>query len=118
MSTPIPIWNYRCKINRVIDGDTVDAEIDCGFRMTLTQRLRLLGINAPERKTTTKVAGDAATDALKELLQTAVDSGGWYYIRTEKDDAFGRYLATIYISETLTVNAEMIRVGHAVPFPG
>ena len=115
--TPIPIWNYRCKVLRVIDGDTLDVEIDVGFQIRMTQRLRLLGINTPELKRPTMTEGQAATDALKELLQVAVDSQGWHYIHTEQDDAFGRYLATIHISDTLTVNAEMIRTGHAVAFP-
>lgn len=110
------LWHYRAKITRVIDGDTVEAEIDVGFRIVMTQRLRLLGINAPEKQRPTRTEGDIATDALKELLQAATDNRGYVLIRTEQDDAFGRYLAIIYLGgNTLaTVNAAMIDGGWAV----
>ena len=117
-SQMIGLYNYRCRITRVIDGDTVDCVIDVGFGLQSTHRLRLMGINAPEVKGESKGAGHAATEHLKTLLEQSTDSDGYHLIHTEKDDAFGRYLALIYMDQSAsdTVNQRMIRDGHAVEY--
>jgi micrococcal nuclease len=109
------LYNYRAKVTRVVDGDTIDAEIDLGFEVQTKKRLRLLWINAPEAKGATKQAGDKARDHLWELLMQADDDEGWFEIHTEKADSFGRYLVLIRFGET-TVNQRMIDDGHAVEF--
>ena len=107
------LWCYRATVLRVIDGDTIDVDVDCGFGNRRTERLRLLGINAPEMKGATWDRGDASMEALKELLRNAMDAQGYICIQTEKDDAFGRYLATIYLPSGNTVNQAMLDGGFA-----
>ena len=63
------MYEYRARITRVIDGDTVEAEIDLGFRVSLEVVLRLVGINTPEVHGPDRPRGLAAKGHLSELLQ-------------------------------------------------
>lgn len=114
------MYEYKARVTTVVDGDTVDVEIDLGFRITTKQRCRLSGINAPETKGAEKTAGGAAKDFVFHWLQ----ANGWdVLIRSEKpyaDDKYGRFLVIIYtvnarVEESL--NAAMVRTGHAVIYP-
>ena len=70
------MYNYNAKCIRVVDGDTIDAEIDLGFDIKVTKRIRLGGINAPESRTRNKVEkklGLAAKERLKEMLEGAAN---------------------------------------------
>lgn len=82
-------FEYNAVLDRVVDGDTVDLRIDLGFEITHKIRVRLLGIDAPERFTD---EGKAATAALNGLLE-----GEQLVVRTRKDrkGKYGRYLADI-----------------------
>lgn len=110
MSAPATSWARAAKVLRVIDGDTVDVAIDLGFHITKTERLRLLGIDAPEMKGATREAGLAAQKFLEVLI-----GGEAVIVETVRDrtDKYGRYLATLWVEETC-VNATMIETGHAV----
>jgi len=115
-----PAYLYRAVVVRVIDGDTIDVDIDLGFYVWIKkQRIRLFGIDAPEVKGETRSEGLAATEHLKSLIEgesiilrtVKGDDGG------DRDDSFGRWLGTIYHGD-MDVNAEMIRSGHAIPYEG
>ena len=70
------MYNYNAKCVRVVDGDTIDAEIDLGFDVKVKKRIRLAGINAPESRTRNKVEkklGLAAKDRLIEIMEGAAD---------------------------------------------
>lgn len=112
-------YAYQAKIIRVVDGDTIDAEVtlidqDLGFHHRIVNRqvmkFRLGGINAPESGT---VAGSLASNQLRSLLPI----GGEVIIVTVKDKAekYGRYLAWVYVGGKC-VNDEMIESGHAVAY--
>jgi micrococcal nuclease len=105
------MYHYLAEVLRVIDGDTVDALVDLGFHIRITKRLRLKGIDAPEKHKPTKDAGDAATDYLKGLIE-----GQAVAIKTELDssDKYGRLLATIYLDDGTNVNDLLVQEGHAV----
>ena len=115
---------YGVTVLRVIDGDTLDVDIDLGFSMILRgQRLRLLHVNTPERKGSTKKAGDAAWRFVKEWL----GSHSNIMIRSRKrepghavEDSFGRYLVEVYGDndqfEQECLNAALLDSGNAVPF--
>lgn len=110
------MYTYKASLMRVVDGDTCDLAVDVGFHMTATLRFRLLGIDTPEVRGTTKEAGLAAKAALEGLL-----AKGPLLIRTEKGDSFGRWLADISVGvgdATFDVATEMLRLGHAVPYEG
>lgn len=101
---------YAGTVTRVIDADTVELSVDVGFRITHHLTARLLGINAPEMST---AAGVTARAALVSLVQ-----GRTLEVRTVKDrnDKYGRMLATIMLDETQSVNDWLIEQGYAVPY--
>lgn len=85
---------YRARFLTNYDGDTVDVELDMGFRHIWSMRLRLYGINAPELRTTTLEAGKLSRDFIRSLLINR-----HFYVRTYKDEADkygGRWLAEIF----------------------
>jgi micrococcal nuclease len=120
-----PDYTYKARIENVVDGDTVDAVVDVGFKMTAKLRLRLLGVNTPELKSSVpeeRVKANQAKD-----YTTASLHGKDVIIKTQKSDAFGRYLATIYYQvgdmvsyqvEWREFNSSLISKGFAVPFKG
>jgi len=111
------MYEYRARITRVIDGDTVEAEIDLGFHVSLTVTLRLAGINAPEAKGTERPRGLAATRYLDSLITDLTGSTRQVTVRTQKDvtEKYGRYLAVL-IAGDVNLNDRMLADGHAVPF--
>ncbi len=82
------MYEYRARITRVIDGDTVEAEIDLGFHVSLTVTLRLAGINAPETKGTERPRGLAATRSLDALITEELR-------RLDVDDIFASAMRTL-----------------------
>jgi micrococcal nuclease len=107
-----PAYLYRAVVVRVVDGDTIDVDIDLGFYVWIRkQRIRLLGIDAPKQKGETRPEGLAATEHLQSLIEgeriilrtVKGDDGG------DRDDSFGRWLGTIYHGD-IDVNAETLGV--------
>jgi micrococcal nuclease len=113
---------YEVKVLRVVDGDTVDVDIDLGFGIILTdERVRISGIDAPESRTSDpieKIFGLAAKDRLKELLGkkailiTYDDKNG-----EDMKGKFGRVLGDFKINDK-TVADILIEEGHAVAYYG
>ena len=111
------MYQYKVKkINRVVDGDTVDLDIDLGFNITISHRVRLKDINTPEVRTKDleeKTKGLAAKVWLEEQLSR---EGEWI-IETYKEDKYGRILGTLYlVGEPVTVNEKMLNEGIAKPY--
>ncbi|MEK6616711.1 MAG: thermonuclease family protein [Bacteroidota bacterium] len=91
-----PQYTYKALIMEVYDGDTLTAKVDLGFKINFTEKIRLLGINAPELKGSEKNKGLKSRDALRNLILNKE-----VIIQTEKDkkEKYGRYLGTIYIEK-------------------
>ena len=112
------MFEYRCKRIKVVDGDTIDVDIDLGFGVWLrNQRVRLYGIDTPESRTRDleeKKYGLAAKDFLVKWT-----SGGELKIKTHKDERgkFGRILGEIWTFDT-NINDKMVYEHHAVPYHG
>lgn len=109
----VPTYTYRARIERVIDGDTLDCAIDVGFRITVRIPVRLYGINAPERNTP---EGKAARDFVILWAQQSPDD---VVIETYKNpEKFGRWLGVVRhpLSER-TLNHLLLEAGHAQPYP-
>lgn len=104
------MYSYRATTVRVVDGDTAVLDFDLGFYVHRIETVRLMGINAPEPHTDTRVAGGAATEHLEQLIL-----GKPLVVKTFKDrrEKYGRMLADIFVDET-HVNQQMIADGHAV----
>lgn len=82
----------RCKVVKVVDGDTFDAHIDLGFHCFCVVRIRLSGVDTPERG---QQGFTEATDELERLLRFAQDENGEFAMHTAKMGKFGRWLGTI-----------------------
>jgi micrococcal nuclease len=113
---------YRIKsITKVVDGDTIDADIDLGFDISLTKRIRLAGIDSPESRTTNlkeKALGLESKEWLKKALEGAKD----ILIKTEKPDStekYGRIIGHLFINDQETsLNNQMIDEGYALAYEG
>ena len=116
-------YEYNCIVNRVVDGDTVDIDIDLGFNIMLTgERVRIMGIDTPESRTSDeveKIFGLAAKERLKSLLgkkailKTQIDKDG-----DDLKGKFGRILGDFIAPDGRMVTEIMIEEGHCVPYFG
>lgn len=116
------MYEYRVHILKIVDGDTVDVDIDLGFGIWLrNERVRIMGIDTPESRTSDsveKVFGLAAKNRLKELLgktailQTQVSKDG-----EDLKGKFGRILGD-FVSGNTTVAKVLIEEGYCVPYFG
>ena len=111
------MYQYKIKkINRVIDGDTVDVDIDLGFGITTTQRIRLKDIDAAEIRTKDLEEKEEGFKA-KEWLEKELSREGEWIIDTYKEDKYGRILGTLYfIGDPVTINERMLNEGIVKPF--
>lgn len=114
------LYMYRAKLIRCVDGDTVDLEVDLGFRTSMKDRFRVYGINTPERG---QPGYKEATVRIEQLiLDEEARNDGWLYIHTHKDDRgkYGRWLCTFIRPPQLgwvgSINQQMIDEGHAVEY--
>lgn len=103
-------YSYKAKVIRVIDGDTIECDIDLGFYMTARMPVRLAHINAKEHN---EYGGKEAKEHLEVLL-----GDGQVVLRTYKPkDKYGRYLADVFVGQAY-VNKQMISDGFAVGYEG
>ena len=111
------MYTYKAKVIRVVDGDTLDLEIDLGFKITLHERIRLSGVNTPETRTRDKKEKEAGLKAKQYVCDMV--SGKSIEIETAKQGKFGRYLATIYYgTKKINLNKELIKKGYAREYFG
>jgi micrococcal nuclease len=117
------MYEYKCKVVRVVDGDTVDVDIDLGFGVWLRkERVRIMGIDTPESRTRDKIEkafGLASKAKLKELLKngailkTQVSKKG-----EDMKGKFGRILGDFILEDDRKVTEVLIKEGHAVAYFG
>ena len=117
------MYEYKCKVNKVIDGDTVDVDIDLGFGVVLTdERVRVMGIDTPESRTRNKVEklfGLASKARLKELLskhcvlKTEINKNG-----EDMKGKFGRVLGDFVAADGRMITDILIEEGYAVAYHG
>lgn len=117
---PERVYVYRAHQIRVIDGDTIDVNIDMGLHAYRIERLRLLGINCPEMHGPSHQDGMTAKKYTEDWLLRSVThaTSDWpLLIRTEKSDVFGRYLAVVWdVSTGACLNDDLLTSGNAVVF--
>ena len=119
-------YNFRViKINRVVDGDTIDVTIDLGFDLFKKERVRVAGVDTPEKRTRDleeKALGIDATNWLKAALDGAIAGDDDLVIRTELVGGVGKYgrlLGWLYIGDSeLSLNELMIEEGYAWAYDG
>lgn len=116
------MYLYKCRINRVLDGDTVDIDLDLGFNIILAnQRVRMAGVDTPESRTANseeKVRGLLS----KKKVQEKLPVGSWQKIQTMRsdsnDDKFGRILGIFILEDGTSLNQWMIDNNYAVLYQG
>jgi micrococcal nuclease len=119
------MYIYNIKLDRVVDGDTIDAIIDLGFNVSVKKRVRFMGVNTPESRTRDleeKARGLAAKARVKELLEGC----NKIQLTSHGVGKYGRCLGELHIDivdgkEKLTlesVNDLLIKEGHAVEYHG
>ena len=116
------MYEYRVKkVHKVVDGDTIDVDIDLGFDISFSSRVRLAGIDTPESRTTDlkeKTLGVEVKEKLKKEIAAAKD----IVIKTEKPDSsekYGRILGWIFLDgNTVSLNQQLIDQGYAWTYGG
>ena len=119
-------YNFRVtEINRVLDGDTIDVTIDLGFDLYKNERVRVAGVDTPEKRTRDleeKELGIDATVWLQEKLEGAIEGSDDLVIRTELVGGVGKYgrlLGWLYIGDgDVSLNEQMITEGYAWEYDG
>jgi len=108
------VFEYRATITRIVDGDTIDLDVDLGFHVHMGQRVRLAGINAPEKNTP---AGKGAITYLAILLPigTPVTIRS---IKPPKAEKFGRWLADVTLPSGASISENLLATGHALAWDG
>lgn len=114
------MYTYKITVDRVVDGDTIDANIDLGFDVSVKKRIRFMGINAPESRTRDaeeKIKGLAAKERVKSLLENADN----ITVKSHGVGKFGRCLGELILTqkgEEVNLNKLLISEGHAVEYFG
>jgi micrococcal nuclease len=116
------MYEYRVKkLINVIDGDTIDVDIDLGFDISLLRRVRMAGIDTPESRTTDKAEKVLGLEA-KEYLKKIMKDSKSIVIKTELPDSsekYGRILGWVYLDgATKSINEQMIEDGYAWGYMG
>jgi len=116
---------YKAKLERVVDGDTVDALIDLGFDTWVKKRIRYKGIDTWESRTKDldeKKLGLAAKDRNKELLESVSSKPGYFRIKSHGVGKYGRVLGELFIKDIegieYNINQTLIDEGHAYEYEG
>ena len=116
---------YRAKLDRVVDGDTIDALIDVGFDIWFKKRIRFKGLDTWESRTRDleeKKKGLAAKARTKELLEKVSTKSGYFRLKSYGLGKYGRVLGEIFIQDvngnTICVNNQLINEGHAYVYDG
>ena len=116
---------YRAKLDRVVDGDTVDALIDVGFDIWFKKRIRFVGIDTWESRTRDleeKKKGLAAKARTKELLEKVSSKSGYFRLKSHGLGKYGRVLGELFIMDSagkqISINETLIAEGHAYVYDG
>ncbi len=116
------MYEYRVKkVLKIVDGDTIDVDIDLGFNISYYQRVRLAGIDTPESRTTDKKEKALGLE-VKDRLKKAVDTATKIVIKTEKPDSeekYGRILGWVFLDDNkVSINQTLIDEGYAWGYMG
>jgi len=116
---------YRGKLERVVDGDTIDALIDVGFDIWVKKRIRYMGIDTWESRTRDleeKKRGLAAKERNKELLEKVSSKAGYFRLKSYGVGKYGRVLGEIFIEDSegkqYNINEQLKTEGHAYEYHG
>ncbi len=111
------MYQYKAKVERVVDGDTIDLIIDLGFKITTNQRIRLAGIDTPEIYSVKKGSDEynKGVEAKTFVEERVAANKNRVMVETEKfTGKYGRYIGTIILDDNnQTLNDELVEKGYA-----
>lgn len=111
------MYKYKARVDRIVDGDTMDVIIDLGFKVTTHQRIRLQGINTPETYSVKKDSEEYKKGmAAKNFVIQRIEANNFEaLVETEKDTGkYGRYIATVWLADNpVSLNDELVEKGFA-----
>lgn len=112
------MYQYKAKIERIVDGDTMDIVIDLGFKITTNQRIRLKGIDTPETYNVKRDSDEYKKGIIAKefVMKRILENNSEALIDTDKDTGkYGRYIATIWLADSeISLNDELVEKGFAV----
>ena len=112
---------YVKKVSKIVDGDTIDVDIDLGFDISFSSRVRLAGIDTPESRTSDKLEKALGLES-KAYLKSAIEAAKTVVIKTEKMDSsekYGRILGWVFLDGSdISINQKMIDDGYAWGYMG
>ena len=112
-------FRYKAILRRIVDGDTLICDVDLGFKVYTTQRVRLWGINTPETRTRNleeKKKGLAAKERLTEIMESVET----FYLESHEVGKYGRCLGSLFlhVDFSKSINEQLVEEGHAVEYFG
>ncbi len=111
------MYKYKAKVERIVDGDTIDVVIDLGFKITTNQRIRLKGINTPETYSVKRGSEEYKKGMLAKefVIQRIEANNNKAIVETNKyTGKYGRYIGTIWLADSSTsLNDELVEKGFA-----
>ena len=112
------MFTYNCRIARIVDGDTLDVDIDLGFGIWKTnERIRLWQIDTPECRTKDKEEKKYGLIA-KNFVEEHLPVGKIFELQTLEKDKFGRYLGAVFVRNRLSINDMLLKANLAVKYVG
>lgn len=112
------MFTYNCRIAKIVDGDTLDVDIDLGFGIWKTnERIRLWQIDTPECRTKDKEEKKYGLIA-KNFVEEHLPVGKIFELQTLEKDKFGRYLGAVFVKNRLSINDMLLKANLAVKYVG
>ena len=111
------IYKYKAKVDRIVDGDTIDVIIDLGFKITTNQRIRLAKINTPETYNVKKDSEEYQKGMVSKnyVIKRISENNNDILLETGKDTGkYGRYIGTVWLADKeISLNDELVEMGLA-----
>ena len=111
------LYYYNAKLDRIIDGDTIDAMVDLGFDTWVHKRIRLSGINCPETRTRDLNEKAKGLQSKLYLEQLFLPTGGRFILQSLGVGKYGRCIGVLFI-EGININEHLLQEGYAKPYIG
>ena len=112
------MFTYNCRIAKIVDGDTLDVDIDLGFGIwKINERIRLWQIDTPECRTKDKEEKKYGLIA-KNFVEEHLPVGKIFELQTLEKDKFGRYLGAVFVKNRLSINDMLLKANLAVKYVG
>ena len=108
---------FKAKVRRVVDGDTLDVEIDLGFNLTLNERIRLIGVDTPETRTRDPVEKANGLKSKSFVEDFVALRDGNVILKVHGFGKFGRPLAVLFV-DGVNLNHKLVDLGYAAPYFG